>query len=68
MKNDFCIRCGRKLSADEIGLHKKLFNRAAAEFMCIECCAAHFDVSVKLLENKIEEFKKMGCTLFENKG
>ena len=60
-----CIKCGAELSKDEIALHKKLVNRGAAEHCCIRCLAAHLDVPVKLLEEKIVQFKKEGCTLFE---
>lgn len=52
------------LTDDEIGLHKKLCNRGATEFMCIDCLAKHFEVAPELLHEKIEQFKKMGCTLF----
>ena len=60
-----CIKCNRELTNDEIGLYKKLFNRAATEYMCIDCVAQHFNVSVPMLEEKIIQFKKMGCTLFD---
>lgn len=61
---DYCTRCGRVLTADEIALHKKLFNRGAKEFICITCCAEHFEVSEELLREKIKQYKEMGCTLF----
>lgn len=61
----FCKKCGRKLTGDEVGLHRKLFNRGADSFFCIDCCAEYFQVSVPLLEKKIQQFKDMGCTLFE---
>lgn len=59
-----CIKCGKSLSANEIGLHKKMINRGATEFMCIDCLSAYFKVDKQLLLNKIEQFKKSGCTLF----
>ena len=61
----FCIRCGAALSSDEIALHKKLYNRAAESFMCIRCSSRYLEVTQEMLTAKIEEFKKMGCTLFE---
>ncbi len=61
----FCIRCGAALSSDEIALHKKLYNRAAESFMCIRCSSAYLEVTQEMLTAKIEEFKKMGCTLFD---
>ncbi len=59
------MKCQKVLSNDEIGLHKKLYNRAAKKYMCIECSAKYLDVTVELLEKKITEFKRMGCTLFK---
>lgn len=59
-----CIRCGKPLEADEIGLHKKLINRGAKEFMCISCLSSEFGVPEDMLRKKIEEFRAMGCTLF----
>lgn len=60
-----CLKCGKVLTHDEIGLHKKLCNRGATEFMCIKCLSEHFEVSEDLLKEKIQQFKKMGCTLFK---
>lgn len=59
-----CLKCKRELTSDEIGLHKKLVNRGASEYMCIDCLSRYFDVPVTMLYEKIEQFKKMGCTLF----
>lgn len=62
-----CESCGRTLHPDEIGLTKKLINRGTAAFYCIDCLAAHFQVSPEDLRRKIEEFREMGCTLFAPK-
>ena len=59
-----CLKCKRELTPDEIGLHKKLVNRGASEYMCIDCLSQYFDVPITILYEKIEQFKKMGCTLF----
>lgn len=61
---DKCMHCGKILSNDEIGLHKRLINRGDTEFMCKECLSAYFKVSTELLDKKIEHFKNMGCILF----
>ncbi len=60
-----CVKCGKILTNDEIALHKKLINRVAEEYMCINCCARYFEVTVELLEEKIVQFKKYGCRLFD---
>ena len=59
-----CIKCGKPLSKDEIGLHKKMINRGATEYFCLECLAEYFGASTDRLKEKIEEFRKDGCTLF----
>lgn len=64
INEDTCVNCGRKLVRDEIALTRKLINRGASEFMCLTCLAARFNVSEDLLLEKIEHFKKQGCTLF----
>lgn len=61
-----CMHCGRNLESDEIALHKRIFNRGAEKFMCIDCCAEYLNIPVDMLEEKIEYFKSIGCTLFEN--
>lgn len=59
-----CIKCGKELNGDDIGLTKKLINRGAEEFLCIDCLAEKFNCSRELLEKKIVQFREMGCTLF----
>ena len=59
-----CKKCRKELTHDEIGLHKKLVNRGAKEFLCIECLGDYYSISVDALRKKIEVFKEQGCTLF----
>jgi len=59
-----CIQCGAPLTSDEVGLTKKLINRGATSFLCIHCLAKEFGVSEELLQEKIMQFRAMGCTLF----
>lgn len=59
-----CIRCGRELTGNEIGLHKKLINRGAESFMCITCLSEYFNVSEDALRKKVEQFREQGCALF----
>lgn len=60
-----CLKCGRELTNDEVGLHKKMVNRGAQKFMCIDCLASYYQVGRHNLEEKIKQFKEMGCTLFQ---
>lgn len=59
-----CIKCGKELCNDDIGLHKRLINRGDTEYICKHCLAAYFEVPVELLDKKIERFKRDGCVLF----
>ena len=60
-----CLRCHSALNRDEIALTKKLINRGCQDYYCISCLAAHFQVETRVLEEKIEYFKSIGCTLFQ---
>lgn len=62
-----CIRCGALLTADDIGCHRKMVNRAAEEFMCIPCLAKHFGATESRVRELIEEYRAYGCTLFAKK-
>lgn len=62
---DACLQCASPLTRDEIGLTKKLINRGCTEFLCFRCMAEKFDATVADLLRKVEEFREMGCTLFE---
>jgi len=58
------MKCARGLTGDEIGLHKKMINRGATEFMCLTCLAKYYDCSEDLLIQKMEQFRAQGCLLF----
>lgn len=60
----YCGKCSALLGADEIGATKKLVNRGAERFFCLDCLAEAFEISKEDLEQKIRYFKEMGCTLF----
>ena len=60
-----CLQCSQPVSLDEIGLTKKLINRGTTQYLCFACMAKRFDVTVEDLIRKVEEFREMGCTLFE---
>ena len=59
------MQCAAPLSRDETGLTRKLINRGTTAFLCYSCMARRFDVTVDALKQKVEEFRAMGCTLFD---
>ena len=60
-----CLRCGAPLTKDEIAMTRKMVNRGAESFYCYSCLAEHFQVPEEALRKKAEEFRAMGCTLFQ---
>jgi hypothetical protein len=60
-----CIACGKEdLNKDTIGINKKLLGTNIKQFYCMNCLADYLDTTVEELQDKIEEFKEEGCTLF----
>ncbi len=62
-----CIKCGKEnLEPDEIAIYKKMINRGATEFMCIDCLADYYRVSRKAIEERIRFYRESGtCMLFK---
>lgn len=66
MESKKCYECGKEpLTKDEIGLTKKIIDKKAKSFYCLNCLADYLEVTVEELQAKIEEFKEEGCTLFK---
>ena len=61
---EHCYRCHKKLERDEIGLHRKLVNRGAREYLCKTCLAAHFKMTIEDCDTLIANFKEAGCSMF----
>lgn len=59
-----CISCEKELGVDDIGFFKKMVNRGAEEFMCIECTSEYFGLTVEESLKLIQRFRESGCTLF----
>jgi len=65
MEKKTCYVCGKEdLSKNEIGLTKKMFDKDAKRFYCLDCLAEYLEVETVFLIAKIEEFRQQGCTLF----
>lgn len=65
--SELCLQCGRNLTADEIAVTRKLVNRGADRFLCVDCLAERFDVTPEDIRERIEYFRASGCTLFEKR-
>jgi hypothetical protein len=59
-----CYLCGKELEKNHVGVNKKLLGRHITRYYCLSCLAAYLDTTPEDLHDKIEEFKKEGCTLF----
>ena len=64
-ETDVCRECGRELRPDESALYRRMVDRRAQSLLCIDCLAAYFGVSRAALEQKIVQYKEVGCTLFQ---
>lgn len=64
-KQKDCFYCGEEnLSKDVIGLNCKLIHRQIEKMMCLKCLAEYFETTEEALSEKIEAFKRQGCSLF----
>ena len=61
---EYCISCEKELTSDDIGFHKKMVNRGAEEFMCIDCLCDYFGITREKADEMIQNFRKSGCKLF----
>lgn len=59
-----CYVCKCDLKKDDIGLCKKLLGKNTKQFLCKEHLADVLDVDNETLEEKLQQFKDEGCTLF----
>ena len=64
MNDEKCLTCGKILTNDDIGFHKKMVNRGATEYCCIECLADYYGITVEKAHEMIDRFRASGCSLF----
>ena len=64
MSSLICISCEKELTSEDVGFHKKMVNRGAEEFMCIDCLCEYFGIPREKADEMIENFRRMGCVLF----
>ena len=59
-----CYICKCELTKDDVGLCKKLLGKQIKQFFCREHLAEVLNTTTEELEEKLQEFKDEGCTLF----
>ena len=60
-----CKKCGASLYDDDISIFRKLVDRGADEFLCIDCLAVRFGCTRGAIEDLIRYYRESGqCTLF----
>lgn len=64
MEIQHCIKCGKEVGHYDIAMTKKMINRGATEFYCLECLCERYDMTMERMEELIKRFRDMGCTLF----
>lgn len=52
-----CMQCGKELTHNEIGAHRKFINRGAEQFFCKQCLSKHLGVTPELIDEKIVSAK-----------
>ena len=61
-----CVSCMSEIkNRDTLGINKKLLGLNTQNFYCMACLAEYLETTVEDLNEKIEEFKEEGCTLFQ---
>ena len=45
-KKEYCRKCKKPLTSDEIGATRKLVNRGSQVFYCLDCLAEAFDITL----------------------
>ena len=60
-----CIKCGKVLTNLDISIHKKMINRGATTFQCIDCLCEYMSINREDILEKARYFQKQGCLLFE---
>lgn len=64
MRKILCCDCKEPLKKDEIALSKKLIDVNTENLYCLNCLSEVIGCTVDDLQDKIQEFKEQGCTLF----
>jgi hypothetical protein len=60
----YCIVCKKELNGYDIGFYKKMVNRGAQEYACIDCMCPKIGITENQAWEMIRRFQKSGCALF----
>lgn len=63
-KKILCCDCKEPLKKDEVSLSQKLIDIDTEDFYCLKCLSEVIGCTVEGLQEKIQEFREQGCTLF----
>jgi hypothetical protein len=64
MKAVYCGKCKAQVDNDEIALNIKLFGKQISNVQCYHCLSKSLYCNVSELQEKVDFYKSMGCTLF----
>lgn len=56
-----CMQCGKELTHNEIGAHRKFINRGAEQFFCKQCLAEHLGVTPERIDEKLNFLSARGA-------
>lgn len=59
-----CIRCDAPFFRDDIGANRKFLGRLYGNLCAGSVCRWNSGSRVQLIDQKIQQFKEEGCTLF----
>lgn len=59
-----CRTCGKPLNDYDIGIYRKLMDRAAQTCLCRDCLAQTLGWSRAYIEELIFQYRRRGCTMF----
>ena len=60
-----CCKCGKELVNNVKSLNMKLYTLKEEKMLCISCLANFFGVKEKVMYDKIQQYKGLGCSLFD---
>lgn len=60
-----CKKCGQVLTRDAVGACLKFLGQNTEPCYCLTCLAKELDTTEEKLKERIEYYRKMGCSYFD---